>query len=145
MTVDSDNPYASSFDHTGHDDPYIAQHDWRGHAVTVEGGLLASRLWMISGYTIEFDGKQRFVTAQLSATENFTFKFDHQGRKHTGHFETFGINNGIVRKYELWLDGESLGKFKLKLRGWWIPYLIGVVVGLVIAALLAISSLPLHK
>jgi hypothetical protein len=138
MAVDHENPYASpASDDAPKGSPFISRHEWRGHAVAVEGALLPSRLWVVIGYTITIDGQQRFETAQTSSTENFTWQFIHMGRTATGHFETFGFNNGIVRKYRLWLDGELLGTFKVRLRGWWVAYLIligGVTGGIALAS-----------
>jgi hypothetical protein len=129
MSVDDTNPYASPQANVLlPDPPFVSSHDWRGHTVTVESKTLASRLWMFTGYIITIDGKS-FVTAQFSPTENFRWSFEHSGRTVIGHFQTHGINNGMVRKYTLDLDDEPLGMFQLRITDGWKSYVVTSVIG----------------
>lgn len=100
------------------------RHIWRHRQITISAGALASRLWLIIGYTITIDGQQRFYTAQWSATEDFRWTFQHDERTVEGHFATFGIQNGIRRKYHLSIDGEPLGPSEVPITGWWGVYIV---------------------
>lgn len=144
MAVDEENPYASpACQETPEGASYVSRHEWCGRVITVEGALLASRLWMLIGYAITIDGRERLETAQMRMHEDFHWQFVHQGRKVTGHFRTLG-HNSIVRRYELSLDGESLGTFQVRLRAWWMQFVICVLGG-VFAASAAIACGALQR
>ena len=142
MTTDDENPYASPNGPTiQNGSTYVSQHYWQGRIVTVEGALLASRLWLLTGYAITVDGQERFESVEITSPERFTWQFAHRGHRTVGSFRTFGLSFGITRQYELSLGGESLGTFKVRLKGWWVPYLIAVVIMAVSALVpIAISS-----
>lgn len=109
------NPYAPPQAQTQR---HVACHRWNGREITIFGTILASRLWLVIGYTITIDGRQSFFTAQRSSTEDFKWKFDHHGKLVEGHFTTFGWN-GIRRQYNLTIDGEELGPGNVPMTGWW--------------------------
>ena len=115
------NPYAPS---TSTSDIYVSRHLWKGRDITVTGGALASRLWLIVRYEISIDGRESFETAQASSTENFQWSFVHEGREVYGHFVTFGRREKSQRKYNLSIDGDVLGPGKVKLKGLWGIYFV---------------------
>lgn len=119
---------------------YVSRHEWRGRTITVEGNLLASRLFLVERYAITIDGKERFETSQVAA-EEFTFEFQHQDRPARGRFRRLGFNNGIVQKYELSLDDEPLGTFRLWMREWWMLYTLVILLFLFVGVVALVISL----
>ena len=95
---------------------------------------------MIVGYTISIDSIEKFETASLGMTENFTWKFRHNGRDVEGNFRTKGINNGIVRHFDLHLGNEYVGRFKIRLEYWWVPYAMLLVPVVILASLFLATS-----
>jgi hypothetical protein len=108
-------------------DPYAFEHCWDGRRISITGGLRPKSLWMIAGYMISIDGIEKFETASLAMTEDFTWTFRHNGRDVEGNFRTKGFNNGIVRRFDLLLDNEYIGNFKIRLAYWWAPYAMFLV------------------
>jgi len=123
------NPYESSSTQNVVD-PYTFQHCWDGRRISITGGLRPKSIWMIVGYTIAIDGLEKFETASLAMTEDFMWTFRHNGRDVQGNFRTKGINNGIVRHFDLQLDNEYVGNFKIRLAYWWVPYAMLLVLAM---------------
>lgn len=111
------NPYDASFCENNSSTSRI--HFWQGHTITVQGKLLPSMLWLVVAYTITIDDADSFVTAQHSVTEDFRWTFMHNGETAAGHFQTYGIQNAIRRKYRLSVNDNLIAESAVWLNGWW--------------------------
>lgn len=129
MPEDDVNPYESSSTQSAVD-PYTFEYCWDGRRISITGGLRPKSGWMVVGYTISIDELEKFENASLAMTEDFTWTFSHKGRDVQGNFRTKGINNGIVRHFDLRLDNEYVGNFKIRLAHWWVPYAMLLVLAI---------------
>ena len=98
-------------------------HFWQGHKIGVQGKLVPSKLGLLVAYNITIDDADSFVTAQHSATEDFRWTFTHNSGTANGHFQTFGVQNGIRRRYRIFVNDDLIGESAVWLNGWWFLYI----------------------
>ena len=137
MPSENMNPYESPTIQDA-ENPYEFERFWNGRRIFITGGLRPKSLWMIVGYTISVDN-ETFESASLAMTEDFTWRFRHDGREVEGNFRTKGINNGITRRFDLHHDNKYIGNFKIRLQHWWVPYAMILLPVLVLACLFLVA------
>ena len=137
MTIPEDsNPYASPSPEMA--DPYLFEYIRNGRSISITGGLRPKYFWTIAGYTISIDSNEHFETASFAMTENFSWEFSHNGRTVEGNFRTKGFNNGVVGHFDLYVDSQYVGNFKIRLQYWWVPYVMfSIPLGVLAVALAA--------
>ena len=108
-------------------------HKWNNHKIQVETISKANRLFLIIEVRVTVDDKYTFSSTKASFRESIDFEVKDNEKTISCNLKTLGfLNNVISTKYELSIDNESLGIFRVRANNWLIPLLIWGTIGFLI-------------
>lgn len=116
---------------------FACRHEWHGRVLTVEAHTMPSYAYLGAQYFVTLDGDQRFTNPKMTFIEDFEWQFEHEGRTVTGRFAAKGLNNGFVRHYRIWIDGELLAESTIRIKDAGKGF--AVTVGIALFSVLAVA------